>query len=425
MSKRSCAVLILGMHRSGTSAITRVLNLLGAQLGSRLMPAASNNNESGFWENQTAVDINEALLTELGRNWHDIREMPVGWFRSEAALRARGAIRRLIDSDFADAPLWALKDPRLCRLAPLWLDVLGEYRVDVRIVLALRAPVEVAASLRARDNWSEEVAHLMWVQHMREAELASRGYRRSIVTFDEVMADWSATVQRLAAELSLSWPVAPSVAADDVHAFINPSARHHRSARAATAEDSSWPEQLHAAFLRARDVPEAWEDIARIGDAYLAAASTFAPCLDQLTRQLREMDELRHYFQTLHGNGVAELDFARRALAAEQGLAETRGAVVQLSDRIQQLTQRVEECAVQQASADAARCAEIDALRALLERDIDRREQENAVRDGVLGETARQIDLQVLGDGLSELVRRLDALSQQGFAARWRRWSGG
>ena len=304
MSERSCAVLILGMHRSGTSAITRVLNLLGAELGSRLMPAASNNNESGFWENQTAVDINESLLAELGRNWHDIREMPAGWLHSEAALRARGAIRRLIDSDFVDAPLWALKDPRLCRLAPLWLDVLSEYRVDVRIVLALRAPVEVAASLRARDNWSEETSHLMWIQHMREAELASRGYRRSVVTFDEVMADWSATVQRLATELSLSWPVAPSAAADDVQAFINPSARHHRSARTVTAEEPSWPEQLHMAFLRAREQPEAWDDIARIGDAYVAAASTFAPCLAELTRQLREMDVLRHYLQTLHGNGL-------------------------------------------------------------------------------------------------------------------------
>ena len=179
------------------------------------------------------------------------------------------------------------------------------------------------------------------------------------------------------------------------------------------------------AFLRAREQPEAWDDIARIGDAYVAAASTFAPCLAELTRQLREMDELRHYFQTLHGNGVAELDFARRALGAEQGLTETRDVVAQLSERILQLTRRVEESAIQQASVDAARCAEIKALRVLLETDIDRREQENAVRDGVLGETAKQIDVQVLGDGLSELVRRLGALSQRGFAARWRRWSGG
>ncbi len=83
------AILVLGMHRSGTSALTRVLNLLGAELGSRLMPAVSGNNENGFWENQDAVDIHEALLSDLGRNWHDIREMPAGWAASDAAARAR------------------------------------------------------------------------------------------------------------------------------------------------------------------------------------------------------------------------------------------------------------------------------------------------------------------------------------------------
>lgn len=436
MSERNSAVLILGMHRSGTSAMTRILNLLGAELGSRLMPAVSNNNENGFWENQTAVDINEALLAELGSNWHDIREMPAGWLHSGAALRARAAIRRLIDAEFAATPLWALKDPRLCRLAPLWLDVLKEYATDVRIVIALRAPDEVAASLLARDGWSDETSRLMWVQHMREAELASRGYARSVVTFDEVMADWSSTTQRLARELSLTWPVVPSAVAAEIEAFINPSARHHRSEGLAAVTESSWPDQLYAAFLRARDEPAAWDDIAKIGDAYDRAASTFAPCVAELTQQLREMDELRHYFQTLHGNGVAELELARRALSAEAQLLETRGALTLLSGQVQQMAQqqqqlqlslaaiaqRAEESA---AAADAARRAEADALRALLQHDIERREQENAIRDGVLGEAAKQIDLQVLGDGLTVLAQQVDALNQRGLAARWRRWSGG
>lgn len=436
MSERNSAVLILGMHRSGTSAMTRILNLLGAELGSRLMPAASGNNESGFWENQTAVDINEALLTGLGRNWHDIREMPVGWLDSEAARRARAAIRRLIDEEFAAAPLWALKDPRLCRLAPLWLDVLKEYPTDVRIVIALRAPDEVAASLLARDGWSAETSRLMWVQHMREAELASRDCVRRVVTFDELMTDWSSTVRRLARELSLTWPVAPSVAAAEIEAFVNPSARHHRSEGVTAAPESSWPERLYAAFLRTREEPAAWDEIVQIGGAYDRASSTFAPCVAELTQQLRKMDELRHYFQTLHDRGVAELDLARRALAAESGLAETRGALTLLSEQCQQmarqqqqlqlslaaLAQGAEERAALQAAATRA---DTDALRALVQQDIERREQENAVRDGVLGETARQIDLQVLGDGLTELAQQVDALNQRGLAARWRRWSGG
>jgi hypothetical protein len=432
MGERNSAVLILGMHRSGTSAMTRILNLLGAELGSRLMPAVSNNNENGFWENQTAVDINEVLLAELGRNWHDIREMPAGWLHGEAALRARAAIRRLIETEFAAAPLWALKDPRLCRLAPLWLDVLKEYPTDVRIVIALRAPDEVAASLLARDGWSDETSRLMWIQHMREAELASRGYVRSVVTFDEVMADWSSTASRLASDLSLTWPVERSVVAAEIEAFINPSARHHRSGRRAGMTESSWLDQLYEAFLRARDEPAAWDEIAQIGKAYELASSAFAPCVAELTRRLREMDELRHYFQTMHSNGVAELDLARRALSAEEELAKTRGTLTLLTEQVQQMGQQwqlsfasMAQRAEESAAADVARRAEVEALRALLQSDMERRERENAVRDGVLGEVAKQVDLQVLGDGVTALVQQVDALSQRGLAARWRRWSGG
>lgn len=227
MSEARQAILVLGMHRSGTSALTRVLNLLGAELGSRLMPAVSGNNENGFWENQDAVDIHETLLTDLGRNWHDIREMPAGWTSSEAAARARAAIRRLISSDFAAAPLWALKDPRLCRLMPLWLDVLAEFGIGARFVFVLRSPDEVAASLQARDGWSHAMSRLLWLQHMREAEEATRGHSRCVVHFDELIEDWNTVAGRIARELDVAWPVDPASVAAQIATFIDPGARHH------------------------------------------------------------------------------------------------------------------------------------------------------------------------------------------------------
>src|SRR3546814_15012580 len=71
----STGILILGMHRSGTSALTRVLNLLGVALGERLMPAGKGN-ESGHWESLAVYEAHEQLLTALGRRWDDFREMP-------------------------------------------------------------------------------------------------------------------------------------------------------------------------------------------------------------------------------------------------------------------------------------------------------------------------------------------------------------
>src|SRR5204862_3614262 len=95
------AILVLGMHRSGTSAVTRVLNLLGADLGRRLMPPMPDNNETGFWENLDAVDIDERLLTGIGRSWHDVRDMPASWLQSAAAAEAGVAIKGLIQAEFA------------------------------------------------------------------------------------------------------------------------------------------------------------------------------------------------------------------------------------------------------------------------------------------------------------------------------------
>src|SRR5690348_5945376 len=72
------AILIVGMHRSGTSALTRVINLHGVPLGRQLLEAAFDN-EAGFWENQAVVQLHERILEHLGSSWDDPRELPSGW----------------------------------------------------------------------------------------------------------------------------------------------------------------------------------------------------------------------------------------------------------------------------------------------------------------------------------------------------------
>src|SRR5262245_31306424 len=126
----SRAILVLGMHRSGTSAVTRVLNLLGAGLGTRLLPPVPGDNEKGYWENQDALEINERLLSGIGRSWHDVRDMPHGWQQSAAASDAYAAITRFVEVEFESSSLWAVKDPRICRLAPIWLRALEDCGVS-------------------------------------------------------------------------------------------------------------------------------------------------------------------------------------------------------------------------------------------------------------------------------------------------------
>ena len=116
---KSFGVFVLGMHRSGTSTITHALQILGADLGSRLIAPAPDNPD-GFFENQDVVAINDDLLEDLGHAWDDFRFLPDGWIDSGAAQRARNRIAVLYASTFSQQTRWAIKDPRLCLTFPLW-----------------------------------------------------------------------------------------------------------------------------------------------------------------------------------------------------------------------------------------------------------------------------------------------------------------
>src|SRR5690606_12464887 len=131
------------MHRSGTSALTRILNLHGAALGGELMPARPDN-PGGFWELREAVAIHERLLAALGMAWDDPRPLPRDWQAGDAARAAEAGIGALIDREFAGETLWAVKDPRLCRFAPLWARAMRARGIAPHAILVARHPAEVA-----------------------------------------------------------------------------------------------------------------------------------------------------------------------------------------------------------------------------------------------------------------------------------------
>src|SRR5580658_3837779 len=171
----STAIVVLGMHRSGTSALTGVLHHLGVELSEHLMPA-SRDNPRGYWEHSDVVSVQERLMAALGWAWDDIRSMPAGFEHGEAAQAACSELAAILHRDFSSAPLWGLKDPRLCRLMPLWTALLADEQVEPRYLLTVRHPLDVAASLHARDGIGVARAWLLWLGHMLDSERATRGH---------------------------------------------------------------------------------------------------------------------------------------------------------------------------------------------------------------------------------------------------------
>jgi glycosyltransferase involved in cell wall biosynthesis len=256
-------LLVLGMHRSGTSAITRVLSLMGATLPGRLMPPVPDNNETGFWESKPLAAVHDALLKEVGSAWDDWR--PVRFDRLADGKRAafKAELRSVIEEEFDDASLFVLKDPRICRLLPIYLELFDEMGITPRFVLPLRNPAAVAKSLARRDDMSLGFASLLWLRHVLDAESGTRGHKRVLVSYDALLDDWKSSVDAIGDALGISWPRRKEDAADEVGAFLRRDLRHH-SGDTDLLADSEYPEwivQASAALGRLKDAPEDLEQM--------------------------------------------------------------------------------------------------------------------------------------------------------------------
>lgn len=141
------AIIVLGMHRSGTSAVTGALQRLGVDLGADLMPAQTGVNERGFWEHSAIVDLHDGLLDALEYTWDDVRPLPAKWWQDVRVIPFRAELRDILAKDFAATRLWGLKDPRMCRLMGLWHELLAECGCRPVFLHMFRDAAEVVASL--------------------------------------------------------------------------------------------------------------------------------------------------------------------------------------------------------------------------------------------------------------------------------------
>jgi hypothetical protein len=219
-------VLVLGMHRSGTSAVTRVLNLVGCDLPATLM-GANSSNEAGHWESTPICRLNDRILESAGSDWQDWRAINSEWWQSSKSKKFRQEAIALLSSEFGESRLFVLKDPRICRLMPFWVETLQEAGIKPVAILPQRNPLEVAYSLRARNGFDAPFGHMLWLRHVLEAELGSRDVPRFFCDYTQVLSDWVSIINQCREALSIRFPKANSEASDEVAAFLRGNLRHH------------------------------------------------------------------------------------------------------------------------------------------------------------------------------------------------------
>jgi hypothetical protein len=221
------AILVLGMHRSGTSALTRTLGLCGATLPEAPTQDSHGTPDVDHWESRAINTLHEQLLHSIGSSAFDPLEVPSAWYETLRAAYFKRRIITTLDRDFDSAPLIAVKDPRSCRLVPLWLAAFDSMEVDPCVVIPVRNPIEVAASLQIRDGIPFAKALSLWLRHFVAAERDTRGVKRTIVSYADLLKDWRGLVDKIGADLDIRWPNRSPEAASEIDHFLRKELRHH------------------------------------------------------------------------------------------------------------------------------------------------------------------------------------------------------
>jgi hypothetical protein len=187
-------VVVLGMHRSGTSVASRAINLLGVPFGGgRIIPTTAANPR-GHWESWELQDVNNDLLAAFGGSWAGPPILHEGWEADERAIRLKGAAISAWTLVHSAEP-WVWKDPRTCLTLPFWRRAVS---LEGPAVVIYRQPDEVAASLARRDGFSVSVSLALWERYNRDALMAVRGLPVLVTSYDQLTSDpagWVAEVR--------------------------------------------------------------------------------------------------------------------------------------------------------------------------------------------------------------------------------------
>lgn len=333
-------ILVLGMHRSGTSAVVRLLNMMGAYLGPpERIKGANPENPKGFWENDDLVELDNAVLGAQRCLWDRLGEYDRARLDDERLDTLRRRAKDFVIGLDASRP-WAVKDPRMCLLLPFWRPLLER----PLCVLVNRNPLEVAKSLKARNGIPLNAGIAMWELHNVEALRGTIGVPRILIQYADVIGDPVGSTRRL-----LDWLIGMGVrkldcpSNEEITTFIDPNLHRQRATR---DEAEGWLTPSRRRLCRALDDGSAidWTDVPELSDAgretllaydaILHARNSANHLKGIVTERERELREARAV--------IAKLTEARERLEAElrnaSGPAEDSA---KLAAQINELSTRV------------------------------------------------------------------------------------
>ncbi|WP_448724880.1 glycoside hydrolase family 99-like domain-containing protein [Pseudomonas farris] len=221
-------IVVLGMHRCGTSVITRALSTLGVDLGDRLMPPADGNNDKGFWEDIDFNLMNIELLKTLGHDWHTLSPVHPDEWKNPALDTFRQQAMEIVKKKVEKTDYFGVKDPRMARTLPFWLSIFESIKLDAAYVIACRNPANAARSLANRDGFALEKGYFLWHEHMLLSLKYSENAQRVFVDYDLLLQSPNEQIERLAKGLGLNFKADKFELKEFNEEFLEKGLRHHK-----------------------------------------------------------------------------------------------------------------------------------------------------------------------------------------------------
>lgn len=237
-------IVVLGMHRCGTSVITRALSTLGVELGDRLMPPSDGNNDKGFWEDIDFNLLNIELLKTLGHDWHTLTPVCITEWQNPLLDTFKPQAKALVQQRFENTNCFGVKDPRMARTLPFWIPIFESLGLEIAYVIACRNPANAARSLASRDGFELEKGYFLWQEHMLLSLKYSENASRVFIDYDLLLQNPDKQIQRMAKALELSFDTEKREFNDFKEHFLEKGLRHHKLASDALKVDKAVPTEV-------------------------------------------------------------------------------------------------------------------------------------------------------------------------------------
>lgn len=331
-------IVVLGMHRSGTSAITRSLQTMNVDLGDKLMRPVKGINEKGFWEDDEITAFNVKALDSVGMSWDSLRPLTTNDLH---ALQQNGSFSEavtLLQFKIGTSPLYGFKDPRVAKLLTFWNPVFAQLECETSYLLTIRHPLSVVKSLVQRDGFEVEKCYLLWLEHVLNSLQYSLGKKRVIVDYDRLLRSPELELQRVATSLHLEIdPTQLQAYKDD---FIDHTLRHTTYYLEDLASDDKCPSLVQEVYNKLLAI--ARDETSLQAPEFQKQVAEWLFEFEKLNPLLSLADELYINRQELNAKLVEEKNM----------LAEKNNQINSINDRLTVLNEEIQHLRLERAAAN-------------------------------------------------------------------------